>query len=116
MEPTDPTAELPSPPAGQPSDPGWHADPFGRHERRWWSGDRWSEKVADGKHRSLDPPGIELSPASHELEVDEPAAPITDAALPIRPPAPWAQLSFMIGMAVMVALVVLIALVALGIV
>jgi hypothetical protein len=27
---------------------GWHPDPTGRHERRWWDGARWTDFVADG--------------------------------------------------------------------
>lgn len=38
-----------------PSAPGWYPDPYGRHERRYWSGIRWSRHVDDGGHRSEDP-------------------------------------------------------------
>ena len=30
------------------STPGWYADPTGRHDYRYWTGDRWSPRVADG--------------------------------------------------------------------
>lgn len=36
---------------------GWHRDPFGRHESRWWDGRRWTEHVGDSGARGLDPPG-----------------------------------------------------------
>lgn len=38
-----------------PSAPGWYPDPYGRHERRYWSGIRWSRHVDDGGHRAADP-------------------------------------------------------------
>jgi hypothetical protein len=30
------------------SPPGWVADPYGRHELRYWDGDEWTEHVSDG--------------------------------------------------------------------
>ncbi|HEY8546157.1 MAG TPA: DUF2510 domain-containing protein [Acidimicrobiales bacterium] len=38
-----------------PSAPGWYPDPTGRHERRYWSGIRWSRHVDDGGVRGEDP-------------------------------------------------------------
>ena len=29
-------------------DPGWHPDPSGRHEYRYWAGASWTDAVADG--------------------------------------------------------------------
>lgn len=26
---------------------GWHPDPTGRHQSRWWDGERWTDKVSD---------------------------------------------------------------------
>jgi hypothetical protein len=28
--------------------PAWHPDPSGRHELRWWDGQAWTDRVADG--------------------------------------------------------------------
>lgn len=36
--------------------PGWHPDPFGRHEFRYFDGARWTGDVASGGVRSFDPP------------------------------------------------------------
>ncbi len=36
----------PGPPA--PIPPGWHRDPRGQHQLRWWGGTAWSEHVWDG--------------------------------------------------------------------
>jgi hypothetical protein len=41
------------------SGPAWLPDPTGRHEYRWWEGDRWSSVVADGGVESEEPvPGL----------------------------------------------------------
>lgn len=80
-----------------PSAPGWYPDPTGRHERRYWSGIRWSRHVDNGGERGDDP----IEPDSKEhVAVRAPAPP----ALPdppqvgiqqyqpsydrVRPPAP----------------------------
>jgi len=34
---------------------GWHPDPFGRHEYRWWDGTRWTEQVASHGQQGVDP-------------------------------------------------------------
>ena len=34
--------------------PGWHADPTGRHQQRWWDGARWTEHVADAGVAGVD--------------------------------------------------------------
>jgi len=34
----------------------WYRDPSGRHERRWWDGADWTDRVVDGDHESSDPP------------------------------------------------------------
>lgn len=35
--------------------PGWHPDPSGRHEFRYWDGTRWTESVSDQGSVSRDP-------------------------------------------------------------
>ncbi len=37
--------------------PGWYADPFGRHEARYFSGSAWTEHVSSHGRQSSDPPG-----------------------------------------------------------
>jgi hypothetical protein len=37
------------------SPPGWHPDPAGRHQQRWWDGARWTEHVADAGVTVVDP-------------------------------------------------------------
>lgn len=34
---------------------GWHADPLGRHEQRYWDGARWTAHVSDGGVLGVDP-------------------------------------------------------------
>ena len=38
------------------TDPGWFADPFVRHEQRYWSGAEWTEHVLDHGAPGTDPP------------------------------------------------------------
>ncbi len=45
-EPEPEPAEIP---------PGWHPDPHGGHEMRWWDGISWSANVSDGGVASTDP-------------------------------------------------------------
>ena len=88
---------------------GWHADPFGRHTRRWWTGEEWSERVAtsDGE-QLLDPPGVVASPFAG-LE-DLPAAPMSDIPAPITAPSAAPTIAWWFGLLVMAGLLVLIAL------
>lgn len=46
----------PSSPAPAPASPAaWHGDPTGRHQQRYWDGQRWTDHVADGGQTSTDP-------------------------------------------------------------
>lgn len=36
---------------------GWHPDPTGRHQQRWWDGSAWTDQVADNGAVSTDPAG-----------------------------------------------------------
>lgn len=45
-----------------PQAPGWYADPHGRHERRYWDGSTWTERVADGGASGTDPIGAPPPP------------------------------------------------------
>jgi hypothetical protein len=46
---------LQAPAASQPPAGGWYPDPTSHHQYRWWSGDRWSDTVADNGQQSADP-------------------------------------------------------------
>ena len=35
---------------------GWHPDPLGRHELRYWNGGQWSEHVSTSGRQAIDPP------------------------------------------------------------
>jgi uncharacterized protein YxjI len=39
--------------------PDWYPDPYGRHELRYFDGNRWTEHVASHGRQSVDPPGGE---------------------------------------------------------
>ncbi len=51
---------------------GWHPDPFGRHEYRWWDGTRWTEQVASHGRQGVDPavagPGPGVPQVNHSAE------------------------------------------------
>ena len=34
----------------------WHSDPYGRHQSRYWDGQKWTENVANAGVASTDPP------------------------------------------------------------
>jgi hypothetical protein len=57
--PAEPTATTPTAPSAPPTAPpvaaGWAADPYGRHQWRYWDGGRWTDQVADGSTQSTDP-------------------------------------------------------------
>ena len=44
--------------------PGWFADPFFRHEQRFWSGSEWTEHVTDAGAPGTDPPGATRPPTA----------------------------------------------------
>ena len=39
-----------------PTPAGWHPDPLGRHEHRYWDGTQWTEHVSSHGKQSVDPP------------------------------------------------------------
>lgn len=43
---------------------GWHPDPFGRHEHRWWDGAQWSDQVSSHGRQSVDPPSAGQGPTA----------------------------------------------------
>ncbi len=46
------------------SAPGWHPDPSGRWQLRWWNGAAWTDQVASAGRRAQDPaPGGEATAA-----------------------------------------------------
>lgn len=50
-----PAAAVPAPvAASQPTETGWHSDPRGEHELRYWDGSQWTNHVSDGGVQSTD--------------------------------------------------------------
>lgn len=82
---------------------GWHADPFGRHQQRWWDGTGWSDKIRDRGAYGIDPIGIDTAPVAISESI--PAAPIEDALLPIVRPRIADKLAVLLGCLVFLALV-----------
>ena len=60
----------------------WEVDPYYRHDQRWWSGNRWSEKVRSNAETRIDPPGVITKPVSPDSQIG-PADPIHDSLLPM---------------------------------
>jgi len=40
---------------------GWHADPTGRHQLRYWDGSTWTDHVTDNGHQQQDPLNANLA-------------------------------------------------------
>lgn len=75
----------------------WHPDPTGRHEHRYWDGDRWTEHVADQGVATTDPLDGPTS-GSAGASADQPAMPPIESdpgspasSGPSDPAAPQAQ-------------------------
>lgn len=51
------------------SPPGWHPDPVGRHDYRYWSGDTWTEHVLDESEMASDPIGRDPGPAPEAVVI-----------------------------------------------
>ena len=70
----------------EPSAPGWYPDPYGRHERRYWSGVRWSRHVEDHRQRTTDPLGERPSDHVSVLGAEPSPRPRTSRARRSRSP------------------------------
>lgn len=75
------------------SDAGWHPDPFGRFDYRYFDGTQWSEKVSTAGVESTDapvqsptPPPVAPPPAAAPSTAATPPAPGATAAQPLPPP------------------------------
>ncbi|MDH5236099.1 MAG: DUF2510 domain-containing protein, partial [Acidimicrobiia bacterium] len=64
---------------------GWHNDPLGRHESRYWDGTQWTEHVSDAGVQSTDPleqaaqPGGVVDPTQTIVTGGAPTAPMPSA-------------------------------------
>ena len=66
----------------------WEPDPYHRHEERWWSGNKWSQKVKSDSEIQIDPPGVVPRPVD-QSSVGIPVAPITDVRDSLRTVSPY---------------------------
>lgn len=82
---------------------GWHADPFGRFQQRWWTGTGWSERTRSADMAGIDPPGIDRAPVA--ITTSEPARPIDDAVLPIPRRKIADKLALLVGCLVFLGLI-----------
>lgn len=90
------------------STPSWQADPFGRHEQRYWNGQHWTEKVMSNGIAGIDPPGIVPKPEHARSHI--PARPIVDSASPISYRSKNLSLLIVVGVMMLAALIVLLVL------
>ena len=67
--------------------PAWHPDPTGRHEHRYWDGERWTDHVADAGQAATDPlegggpaQGGAQSPADETFDSGIANAPVQEPA------------------------------------
>ena len=51
----------------------WEPDPTGRHQYRWWDGERWTDQVADDGVQAVDP--VSSTEAGLPLEAPPPESP-----------------------------------------
>lgn len=68
--------------------PGWCADPWARHERRWWNGQAWTADVLNHGVQSIDPGDTAPPPAPTPV-------PVAPSLPPQQPVAPRAVLPSM---------------------
>jgi len=73
-------------------EPGWYADPNGRHEYRYWDGATWSDQVSDGGVVSTDPATAQDPTVTTPTAEEGAAAPVAPVAMggadtPYVPPA-----------------------------
>ena len=76
-----------------PPTAGWYADPSGRHEARYWDGQRWTDRVADRGVERLGPETAPAGPLAGDPPVvpDLPPAPLGHTGItPPPPPMPEA--------------------------
>lgn len=60
LSPPSPQSAAPQPTLGPFG--GWHADPFERHQHRYWNGKKWTATVSDAGVPFTDPFGIKPTP------------------------------------------------------
>ncbi|MCU1352709.1 MAG: Scramblase [Acidimicrobiales bacterium] len=96
-------------------DPGWHNDPTGRHQHRFWDGTEWTDQVADVGVTGSDPmtpatgPTAETAPAGAPSEPPGQPAPVPAGAGADGPAAPArskSKVPLLIAAAVVLAVVV----------
>ena len=59
----------------------WEPDPTGRHQYRWWDGERWTDQVANDGVQTVDPVSITEARLPHDAlpSVPPPSSPVPEA-------------------------------------
>ncbi len=81
---------------------GWHPDPEGRHQLRYWDGNDWTEHVSDNGVTAADPltpvvpQGVGVPPSDPTITIHSPSAPPAwDTGAPSSTPPPaWGGTDF----------------------
>jgi uncharacterized protein DUF2510 len=77
---------------------GWHPDPLGRHQLRYFDGDAWTPHVVDGSDLSFDP----LAAARPE---DAPDAAASDSPVAARAPTRTRRVQRLVLLGIVIAIV-----------
>lgn len=92
--------------AEQSASGSWQSDPFGRHEQRWWDGEKWTEKVRSTGTTGIDPPGVVSRPEHARDNV--PAPPITDTSEPVAYTSPHVARALLLAGVVLAVILILV--------
>ncbi|MBF81991.1 MAG: hypothetical protein CL522_01090 [Actinobacteria bacterium] len=74
----------------------WEPDPYHRHDQRWWSGSRWSQKVKSDSEIQIDPPGVVPRPVD-PLSLGRPVDPISGVREPLWRSSPYVPHLLILG-------------------
>jgi hypothetical protein len=97
--------------ADQPGEPGWHPDPLGRFDHRYFDGRQWTDQVSTGGVVSTDP--VTQSPAPDPAPDSD--SPVGDGATrPDRTPGGRRLLPWLVGAGVVVLLAVVVIVIVAG--
>ena len=80
--------------AGAPPPPGWHPDPLGRFEFRYWDGANWTEHVSTAGITQTSPPDLPPGPPAAGMLVARPAVGPDEITSDDKT---WAVLSHLLG-------------------
>ena len=84
----------------------WEPDPYHRHDQRWWSGSRWSQKVKSDSEIHIDPPGVIPRPVD-QSSLGTPVDPITGVRDPLPTTSPYIPHLLLLGFLLLAGTIIL---------